>query len=145
MYFSSYLPKLLLSSLPLSGLGFLLDPRIRSLLIPYLAFIGIISGLAHKEWRFVIYVVPAFNIAAARSHHDLVVAPLLFPDHRHRRTSGRKGSVFGQLCFLAVVGMLVLNAVATFLSTQASAANYPGGTALYTFNDQFSSEDSGMS
>ena len=66
MYLSSYLPKLLLSSLPLSVLGFLLDPRIRSLLIPYLAFIGIISGLAHKEWRFVIYVVPAFNIAAAR-------------------------------------------------------------------------------
>ena len=66
MYLSSYLPKLLLSSLPLSGLGFLLDQRVRSLLIPYLAFIGIINGLAHKEWRFVIYVVPAFNIAAAR-------------------------------------------------------------------------------
>ena len=69
----------------------------------------------------------------------------LFPDHHHRRVSRRKGSVFGQLCFLAVVGMLVLNAVATFLFTQASAANYPGGTALYTFNDQFASEDSGMS
>ena len=66
MYFSSYLPKLLLSSLPLSVFGLLLDPRIRALLIPYLAFIGIIGGLAHKEWRFVIYVVPAFNVAAAR-------------------------------------------------------------------------------
>ena len=69
----------------------------------------------------------------------------LFPDHHHRRVSRRKGSVFGQLCFLAVVGMLVLNAVATFLFTQASAANYPGGTALYTFNDQFALEDNGMS
>ncbi len=65
-YFTSFLPKLLLSSLPLSALGCLLDSRIRSLLLPYLAFVGLISGLAHKEWRFVIYVVPAFNIAAAR-------------------------------------------------------------------------------
>ena len=63
---TSYLPKLLLSSLPLSGLGFLLDGRVRSFLFPYLAFVALISGLAHKEWRFVIYVVPAFNVAAAR-------------------------------------------------------------------------------
>ena len=63
----------------------------------------------------------------------------------HRRVGRRKGSVLGQLCFLAVVGMLMLNAAAASLFTQASAANYPGGTALYTFNDQFASEDSGMS
>ena len=49
-----------------NGLGFLLDGRVRSFLLPYLAFIALISGLAHKEWRFVIYVVPAFNVAAAR-------------------------------------------------------------------------------
>ncbi|TBU24458.1 Alg9-like mannosyltransferase family-domain-containing protein [Dichomitus squalens] len=127
-YFSSYLPKLLLSSLPLSGLGFVLEARVRSLLLPYLMFIGIISGLAHKEWRFVIYVVPAFNIAAARGAAWLV--------------GRRKGSIFGQLCFLAVIGMLVLNAVVTFLSTQAAAANYPGGAALQTFNDHFASEKS---
>lgn len=65
-YVTSYLPKLLLSSLPLAGLGFALDSRVRSFLLPYLAFVALISGLAHKEWRFVIYAVPAFNVAAAR-------------------------------------------------------------------------------
>ena len=65
-YVTSYLPKLLLSSLPLAGLGFALDGRVRSFLLPYLAFIGLISGLAHKEWRFVLYAVPAFNVGAAR-------------------------------------------------------------------------------
>ncbi|KAI1797080.1 Alg9-like mannosyltransferase family-domain-containing protein [Ganoderma leucocontextum] len=126
-YLTSYLPRLLLSSLPLSGLGFLLDGRVRSFLLPYLAFVALISGLAHKEWRFAIYVVPAFNVAAARGATWLV--------------SRRKSSIFGQLCFLAIIGMLVANAAATFLFAQASSANYPGGTALQTFNAQFASEE----
>ncbi|KAI0715822.1 alpha-1,6-mannosyltransferase subunit [Cerioporus squamosus] len=119
-YFTSLLPKLLLSSMPLSALGCLLDARIRSLLLPYLAFVGLISGLAHKEWRFVIYVVPAFNIAAARGAVWL--------------TSRRKGTLLGRLSFLAVVAMLAGNCFATFLLARSSFANYPGGTALYAFN-----------
>ncbi|KAI0787586.1 hypothetical protein C8Q74DRAFT_1366434 [Fomes fomentarius] len=58
-----YLPKPLLASLPLSAFGILSDSRIRALLFPYLAFFLFISGLAHKEWQSVIYVVPAFNTA----------------------------------------------------------------------------------
>lgn len=65
-YFTAYLPKLLLSSLPLSVLGFLLDSRVRDPMFPALAFVLLISGLGHKEWRFVVYVVPVFNIAAAK-------------------------------------------------------------------------------
>ncbi|RDX56977.1 hypothetical protein OH76DRAFT_1459704 [Lentinus brumalis] len=126
-YFTSFLPKLLLSSLPLSALGCLLDSRIRSLLLPYLAFVGLISGLAHKEWRFVIYVVPAFNIAAARGAVWL--------------TSRRKGTLLGRLSFLAVAVMLAGNCVATFLLARSSFANYPGGTALYASNHLFESEE----
>ncbi|RPD59719.1 hypothetical protein L227DRAFT_576143 [Lentinus tigrinus ALCF2SS1-6] len=126
-YFTSFLPKLLLSSMPLSALGCLLDSQIRSLLLPYLAFIGIISGLAHKEWRFVIYVVPAFNIAAARGAVWL--------------TGRRKGTLMGRLSFLAVVAMLAANCVATFLFARSSFANYPGGTALYAFNHLYESEE----
>ncbi|PIL35310.1 hypothetical protein GSI_02035 [Ganoderma sinense ZZ0214-1] len=125
-YATSYLPKLLLSSFPLAGLGFLLDGRVRSFLLPYLAFVGLISGLAHKEWRFVVYAVPAFNVAAARGASWLA--------------SRRKGSLFGQLCFLAVLGLLAANAAATLLFAQASAANYPGGTALHRFNEQFAAD-----
>lgn len=41
--------------------------------MPYIVFILLISGLGHKEWRFVIYSVPAFNIAAARGANWLYV------------------------------------------------------------------------
>jgi len=61
-----HLPKLLLSSLPLSFVGLIVDNHIRALALPSLLFIGLISNLAHKEWRFIIYVVPVFNVAAAR-------------------------------------------------------------------------------
>jgi alpha-1,6-mannosyltransferase len=65
-YFLAHLPKLLLGSLPLAVFGAVLDNRIRALMHPPVLFIGLISCLGHKEWRFIVYVVPLFNIAAAR-------------------------------------------------------------------------------
>jgi alpha-1,6-mannosyltransferase len=65
-YVTSYLPKLLVGSLPLAIVGFFADKRVRSLLVPACFFISVISFLGHKEWRFIIYVVPIFNIAASR-------------------------------------------------------------------------------
>ena len=66
-YIASYLPKLLLASLPLSFIGLITDQRrIIALLFPPACFVALISNLGHKEWRFVVYVVPFFNVAAAR-------------------------------------------------------------------------------
>ena len=76
-YFSSSLPKLLLAALPLSIVGALSDGRTRSLLAPALAFVALLSALGHKEWRFVVYVVPVCNVAAARGAVWLCV-PALF-------------------------------------------------------------------
>lgn len=126
-YFTSYLPKLLLSSLPLSVIGFLLDSRIRGQMFPALIFLMLISGLGHKEWRFVVYVVPVFNVAAARGAAWMI--------------SRRKGSLFGRVCFLVVAGSLASNCVITYLLMSASMANYPGGEALSRFNKLYAARD----
>ena len=47
-------------------LGATLDSRIRSMLVAPLVFVSLLSALGHKEWRFIIYVVPLINVAAAR-------------------------------------------------------------------------------
>ncbi|KAI9000476.1 Alg9-like mannosyltransferase family-domain-containing protein [Trametes punicea] len=125
-YFTSHLPKLLLSAAPLSALGAMLESRIRALLMPYIAFTLLISALSHKEWRFIIYVVPVFNIAAARGASWLVSRP--------------KSKLFGRLSFLTVAAMIAANCAATFLLARSSFANYPGGAALYAFNQLFASE-----
>ncbi|KAF8972290.1 alpha-1,6-mannosyltransferase subunit [Flammula alnicola] len=119
-YITSYLPKLLLGSLPLSFIGLISDQRIRSLLLPSLVFIGLISNLGHKEWRFIIYVVPLFNIAAARGSRWMV--------------SRRKNTFLGRLFFLITIGLVAGNLAITILLTKASMANYPGGQALSTFH-----------
>ncbi|KAG2053372.1 hypothetical protein BDR06DRAFT_982841 [Suillus hirtellus] len=125
-YFLSHLPKLLLGSLPLAVLGAISDKRVRALMLPPVLFIALISCLGHKEWRFIIYVVPLFNIAAARGAWWMV--------------SRRKGGLFGRIMFLAAMGILALNCAITIVSTRASMANYPGGSALSTFNDQYADQ-----
>ncbi|KAG1841030.1 glycosyltransferase family 22 protein [Suillus subalutaceus] len=130
-YFFSHLPKLLLGSLPLAVLGAALDSRVRALMFPPVLFIVLISCLGHKEWRFIIYVVPFFNVAAARGARWMV--------------SRRKGGVFGRMMFLAATGILALNCAITIVSTRASMANYPGGSALAIFNDRYADQHAGMS
>ncbi|KAL0576840.1 Dol-P-Man:Man(7)GlcNAc(2)-PP-Dol alpha-1,6-mannosyltransferase [Marasmius crinis-equi] len=120
-YFLTYLPKLLLSALPLSGFSFIFDHRIRALLLPYITFIVLISALGHKEWRFIVYVIPAFNVAAARASRWMV--------------SRRKSSFMGRLYFLAAFAMILANFAVTALTIIASMQNYPGGAALTQYND----------
>ncbi|KAG6907441.1 hypothetical protein DXG01_008869 [Tephrocybe rancida] len=116
-YWTSHLPKLLLSSLPLSMVGFLRDQSIRVLLLPFLLFIGLISCLAHKEWRFIIYVVPIFNASAAVGARYLT------------RISNR--TTLGKLFALSIMPIFLgLNIALTCILTLTSINNYPGGDAL---------------
>ncbi|EIN10091.1 alpha-1,6-mannosyltransferase subunit [Punctularia strigosozonata HHB-11173 SS5] len=120
-YFTAHLPKLLLSAFPLALLGLAIDHRVRQLLLPSICFVFLISGLGHKEWRFVVYVVPPFNIAAARGARALM--------------SLRKSAFIGRLAVLAVAGCVALNVLITVMLSRASIANYPGGEAISVFND----------
>ncbi|KIM42275.1 glycosyltransferase family 22 protein [Hebeloma cylindrosporum] len=126
-YTTSYLPKLLLGALPLSALGFLADKRIRSLLLPFVGFIALISNLGHKEWRFIVYAVPPFNVAAARGARWMV--------------SYRKNSLLGRVLFLTASGIIVANVIITALFTTASVGNYPGGQALSEFHRIYSANE----
>ncbi|EPT01710.1 hypothetical protein FOMPIDRAFT_133302 [Fomitopsis schrenkii] len=125
-YFTSFLPKLLLGSLPLAAVGFLLDSRVRVLLFSHLCFIALLSCLGHKEWRFVVYVVPAFNIAAARGATWIMTRP--------------KSKLLVRLSVLGTVGLIALNFAVTALLTLASIDNYPGGEALSMFNAYHANE-----
>ncbi|KAJ3768450.1 alpha-1,6-mannosyltransferase subunit, partial [Lentinula raphanica] len=112
---------LLLSSLPFSIFGCILDPKIREMLLPYVAFVGIISFLGHKEWRFVVYVVPVVNVGAAR-----------VGETTQRNESKSKKSTLLSFIFY---GMILLNVLKTVVTTVASIGNYPGGEALRRFDE----------
>ncbi|KAF8624429.1 hypothetical protein AX17_007138 [Amanita inopinata Kibby_2008] len=121
-YVKNYLPKLLLGSLPLSLVGAVVDSRIRTLLFPSVAFISLISRLGHKEWRFIIYVVPIFNVAAARGAQYLCT---------------RRTAVVGRAFVLLTTSLITANVLVTVVLTFASLWNYPGGEALALLHKRY--------
>lgn len=102
-------------------------------LLPSIAFTAILSGLGHKEWRFISYTVPFYNLSAARGAdllYDHIIFVSSFPCltiSRIRRFRTRTSIV---LTILSVIGALALNFVATAMFTFAATLNYPGGEAL---------------
>jgi len=136
-YFTSYLPKLLLTALPLAILGYIADHRTRQVLNPTIAFVGLLSFLGHKEWRFIVYVVPFFNIGAARGAVWLFVSFLSIHSSicsSIHRCSRRKNSLVGKISFILPFLLLGMNVAYTAVSMAASAANYPGAEALVRVN-----------
>ncbi|RHZ59359.1 hypothetical protein Glove_364g13 [Diversispora epigaea] len=109
-YFTSFLPRLLLVSGPLSILSMFVDARTRRFLLPVIFFIFGLSFLGHKEWRFIAYTVPIFNVCAAI------------------------GWVWIQLRSIFIHRIIVTLLFASFMVSTAmmivSSHNYPGGMAL---------------
>jgi alpha-1,6-mannosyltransferase len=68
-YFTSAIPKLMLNPLLLLLILFAIytAPRVARELyfVPALGFVAVYSALPHKEWRFIIYVLPIFTLAGA--------------------------------------------------------------------------------
>nr|CAG4650094.1 EOG090X04MD [Sida crystallina] len=115
-YFYSAIPRAMGSTIFWLPIGWFLERRVRSLMWPPLLFILAYSFLPHKELRFIIYVFPLFNIAAAAACS------------RVWENRG-KGSWHGLLA-LGVVGHLAINLVLTCFLLAVSSANYPGGQVL---------------
>ncbi|KAJ7033374.1 glycosyltransferase family 22 protein [Mycena alexandri] len=131
-YLTTHLPKLLLSSLPLALPALLPLPflsssplsrgrrRLVELILPSAVLVAAMSAVGHKEWRFVVYVVPVWNVVAARGVGVLLSHP--------------KSTLLGRLLFLAASALLLTNIGATVLLTAAAVRNYPGGEAMAVLN-----------
>ncbi|KAJ3874113.1 Alg9-like mannosyltransferase family-domain-containing protein, partial [Lentinula edodes] len=122
-YFYPMLLKSLLCALPLACLGYVMDSRIREVLLPHIVFVGLMSFLGHKEWQFIAYVVPVFNVAAARANRWMV--------------SQRKSTQVGRWCLFAFWFIICVNTVITAVFTMSSITNYPGGVPLRQFNEAY--------
>ena len=134
-YFSNAIPRLLLNpatyllGTPLA----LIQPATRtaaaSLLVPSLAFVALFSIQPHKEWRFILYAVPAFTAAAALGASYLWT---------HRG----KSFVYRLFAFGMLLSPFVSFALSTFILLPSSAANYPGAYALHALHNHHANSTS---
>lgn len=120
-YFLIHLPKLLTISFPLSILGLTIDKRIRTLLLPSVVFIGLMSFLPHKEWRFIVYVIPMFTVAAARGTSWISHTAL-----HQAHTCTRTRTILLLSLYIPIISSALLTSIFTYISMQT----YPGGNAL---------------
>jgi alpha-1,6-mannosyltransferase len=131
-YFTVHLPKLLSGSSLLLVLSVLIDLVRNRRLVPYwiplLVFVSLYSFLGHKEWRFIIYVIPMLNALAA------VGVANTFAANQAAVTTGKskkaRNPLFRKFAFLVVAGILLASFVSSCFLFYISTWNYPGGVAL---------------
>ncbi|KAJ3112203.1 hypothetical protein HDU96_004798 [Phlyctochytrium bullatum] len=120
-YFAYLIPKIAPAAFPMALYAAYGDSRVRRLLLPAVVFVAVMSFIPHKEWRFVVYVVPLLNIAAAVAMTRL------------GRLSLRKRTV--ALVHLGLkyfaLALLAGSVLASYFILEVSRANYPGARALY--------------
>lgn len=120
-YLTSALPRLLFNPfihicLPFSISLSTLRPQVRDILIPNLAFVALYSFQPHKEWRFIIYIIPTLSAVASAG------AAWIW----NRRA---KSLVYRVLTFCFVASSLGAFG-ASLIMLAVSRSNYPGAEAL---------------
>lgn len=126
-YFANALPRLLLNPaayllcIPVALLNAATRRRSLDLLIPLLLFVALYSFLPHKEWRFIIYVIPGLTGVAAAG------ASWIW-------TRRSKSIVYAFLSLTLATSILLSFAVSTAILA-ISSLNYPGGMALHTLHN----------
>ena len=121
-YFTSALPRLLFNPfvyqicLPYA-LGIpILRRQALDILVPNLLFLAIYSFQPHKEWRFIIYIVPPFLAVASAGANWIWIR--------------RAKSFVYRVLSLALVASTLASFVASFGMLAISRLNYPGAEAL---------------
>lgn len=121
-YFLNALPKLLFNPLTYTILipWATLNPTTRgpsfALLAPSLSFVALYSALPHKEWRFIIYIIPALTAVASAAAGWISV----------RASKARLYRLATIALFASVAASFAISAALLTIS----ATNYPGGAAL---------------
>lgn len=121
-YFTSALPRLLFNPfvyqicLPFTLSIPILRRQALDILVPNLLFLAVYSSQPHKEWRFIIYVIPPFLAVAAAGASWI--------------WTRRAKSFVYRVLSLALVASTLASFMASLGMLAVSRLNYPGAEAL---------------
>lgn len=120
-YFTNSLPRLLLNPATILCIPLALGVKAtqktsQDIMSPHIAFIAAYSLLPHKEWRFIIYSIPAFTVVASAGASWI--------------WTRRSKTLLYRIASLALVALTLISFIASFGLLYISSLNYPGGAAL---------------
>ncbi|KAL8675783.1 MAG: hypothetical protein Q9224_007383, partial [Gallowayella concinna] len=121
-YFTSALPRLLFNPLtyllciPLAASQPASRRYIADLVLPNIIFVALYSLQPHKEWRFIIYIIPPFLTAAALGANWI--------------WTRRSKSMLYRILSLALAASVLGSFAASAFMLAVSRLNYPGAEAL---------------
>jgi alpha-1,6-mannosyltransferase len=121
-YFANAIPRLLLNPLsytlliPLASFQPATRQRSFAILSPLLAFVMLYSLLPHKEWRFILYVIPGLTAVSAMGASWI--------------WQRRSKSLLYRTLNSALIASVILSFVISSGILAVSRLNYPGGNAV---------------